>query len=214
MRLTRLIVTSAVFVTVLIAISAVTYPRLPEMMPTHFDINGRIDGRSSRALAVGLMPVILAATALLFILLPRISPKGFRLESFERAYEIIAIAIMATEFAGALALLAIGAGYSLGVDRIGNATLGILLVVIGNYLGKTTRNFFVGIRTPWTLANEEVWFRTHRAGGVVFVASGAIIVLAAFFGGRGATVVAISIVSAAALFLTIYSYFIYREIES
>jgi uncharacterized membrane protein len=105
-------------------------------------------------------------------------------------------------------------GHRVDVDRAVNLGLGLLLIVIGNYLGKVTRNFFVGIRTPWTLASDEVWLRTHRLGGVLFVSGGAVILIGAFVGGVSALAVTTTVIIGIAAFLTVYSYVIYRRIES
>jgi uncharacterized membrane protein len=91
------------------------------------------------------------------------------------------------------------------------AGIGLLLAVVGNFLGKVTRNFFVGIRTPWTLASEEVWMRTHRLGGRLFVLAGLAMFALALAG--GGPIAMIVVVGAAALVSVVASYFIYRRIE-
>ena len=91
------------------------------------------------------------------------------------------------------------------------AGMGVLFIVIGNLLGKVTRNFFVGIRTPWTLASEEVWYRTHRLAGKLFVAAGLFMVVASLAGLRlWPLFVSLGV---AALVPVVYSYVIYRRIE-
>ena len=92
-----------------------------------------------------------------------------------------------------------------------NASIGVLIIVIGNFLGKVTKNFFVGIRTPWTLASDEVWFRTHRLAGVSFVIAGFVVLIAAALGYGGSWVA--FIIVAAALISIIYSAVIYKRIE-
>ena len=89
--------------------------------------------------------------------------------------------------------------------------VGLLLAVLGNYLGKTTRNFFLGIRTPWTLASDEVWRRTHRLGGWTMVAAGVALVVMGLFG--ASEMALLVIVGAAALIPVVYSFFAYRALE-
>src|SRR5262249_43685722 len=91
------------------------------------------------------------------------------------------------------------------------AAVGVLLVVLGNFLGKVTRNFFVGIRTPWTLASEEVWFKTHRLGGKLFVFAG-LATFALGLAGAGGLVVRLGL-PARGLALAGASYVFYRRIE-
>ncbi|MEZ4364105.1 MAG: SdpI family protein [Kofleriaceae bacterium] len=97
------------------------------------------------------------------------------------------------------------------MDRAVPAALGGLLVVFGNFMGKLTRNFFVGIRTPWTLASEEVWLRTHRLGGKVIVLAGLGLVLSSALG--GGFVFVIAAIALVAVIPIVYSYVLYRRLE-
>jgi uncharacterized membrane protein len=110
-----------------------------------------------------------------------------------------------------LLILSEAAGLPLSIERWLPAGIGLLLALLGNFFGKTTKNFFVGIRTPWTLANDEVWLRTHRLGGKLFVAAGAI-VFASALAGRGFLAIPVA-VGFAALVPIVYSYWLYRRIE-
>jgi uncharacterized membrane protein len=213
MKLNALALTTIALVIVAAVVGAALYGQLPDRVATHFDIHGRPDGFAPKAVVVLVEPLALALLGLVFLVLPRIAPKGFRLEPFLRTYEIIAIAVMAMAFADMLLPLWLALGHRVEPDRAVNLGLGLLLIVIGNYLGKVTRNFFVGIRTPWTLASDEVWLRTHRLGGVLFVAGGAVILIGAFAGGTSALAVTLTVIIGIAAFLTVYSYVIYRRIE-
>jgi uncharacterized membrane protein len=108
-----------------------------------------------------------------------------------------------------LTLLAAG-GVALGLDRIIHTAVGLLLIVLGNFMSKFTRNFFIGIRTPWTLASEEVWFRTHRLGGRLFVVAGLILVLTGLLGGGGVPVFVAAGIAAGIPW--VYSYIVYRRL--
>jgi uncharacterized membrane protein len=113
-------------------------------------------------------------------------------------------------FIGVLVLRAAKTGGELSPSAL-FAGMGVLFVVMGNLLGKVTRNFFVGIRTPWTLANEEVWNRTHRLGGKLFVVAGLVVVAAAFTGvSMWPVFIAIGL---AGLIPIVYSYVLYRRLE-
>ncbi|HEV2719952.1 MAG TPA: SdpI family protein [Thermoanaerobaculia bacterium] len=213
MKLRALLWTTIALVAVSAIVGAALYSRLPDRVPTHFDMHGRPDGFTSKPIAVLVDPVALALLGLMFLVLPAIAPKGYRLEPFLRVYEIIAIAALTMIFADLMLALWFALGHRIDVGRALTLSLGLLFIVIGNYLGKVTRNFFVGIRTPWTLASEEVWLRTHRVGGPLFVAGGAVIVIASLAGTTSALVVTIPVIVGLALFLTVYSYVLYRRIE-
>jgi uncharacterized membrane protein len=89
--------------------------------------------------------------------------------------------------------------------------VGFLIAVVGNFLGKMTRNFFAGIRTPWTLASEEVWHRTHRLAGKLFVLAGLVVAVAGVAGVPGWPLLAVP--GVAALIAVVYSYVVYKRIE-
>src|SRR5262245_992258 len=153
----------------------------------------------------------MASVFLIFLALPAISPKGFRFEGFRAVWGVLQAAILGVLFfLHALALLA-AMGKPVDMPRGAGAAVGLLIAVLGNFLGKVTRNFFVGIRTPWTLASDEVWFKTHRLGGKLFVIAGlATFVLAL----AGASPIALGVViGAAALISVVASYVFYRRIE-
>jgi uncharacterized membrane protein len=159
---------------------------------------------------VVVLPLLMGVLALLLSVLPRVSPKGFEMDSFTRAYYLMTSAII-----GLLALvqgliLATGAGIAVDVKRWVPAAMGGLFIVIGNLLSKTKKNFFVGIRTPWTLANDEVWSRTHRFGGRVFVVVGALLIVIAALHGSIMSVVVGAVL--AGLIPSVYSYLQYRRL--
>lgn len=194
------------------ALVATQYPSLPDPMPTHWNAAGRVDGWMPKFWGAYLFPLIMAAMWLLFLVLPKISPRGFEMEPFLRAWGVLKITILAlVAWVGVLVLRAARHEGELSQAAIFCA-LGILFAVIGNVLGKVTRNFFVGIRTPWTLASEEVWYRTHRLAGKLFVAAGLFIAAASLAGIRlWPLFVALAI---AGLVPVVYSYVIYRRLES
>lgn len=109
-----------------------------------------------------------------------------------------------------MALLLAAAGYPVSVPRVVMLAVGALLMVLGNYLGKLRKNFFVGIRTPWTLSSDSVWERTHRLGGWLFFGAGLLIMLCAALGGPRWLVPAL--ILTAALIPALYSLLIYRRV--
>ncbi len=193
------------------AMVGVQYPGLPDPMPTHWNAAGHVDGWMPKFWGSFLFPLVMAVLWLMFLVLPKISPRGFEMEPFLRAWGVLKVTILALVlFIGVLVLRASKSGGELSQTAI-FCSLGVLFVVIGNVLGKVTRNFFVGIRTPWTLASEEVWYRTHRLAGKLFVAAGLFVAATAFLGLRLWPIM-ISI-GLAALVPVVYSYVIYRKLE-
>lgn len=193
------------------AITAALYARLPQTVPIHWDLRGEADGLKAKPWGPLLLPLTTAGVALLLAVVPAISPSGFGVARFRTVFEVFQLAIVAfLSFVTVLALLA-GVGVSVPMGGAVQAGLGVVVVVLGNFMGKVTRNFFVGIRTPWTLASEEVWLRTHRLGGRLFVLAGLCLVLTGLF--APSSVVGIAAIVLAAILPVLYSYLSYRRLE-
>ena len=186
-------------------------PKLPEQIPTHWNASGEVDGYTSKPWGVYILPLISTAMSMLLMVLPQISPKGFKLGKARKVYDIIVL-VMAV-FMLAVMVLSFEAGINGEIDM--NqwilAAMGLLFVVLGNYLAKVPKNFFMGIRTPWTLASDEVWYKTHRLASWTFVISGLLVILCAFL--QFSVNWAIGLLMAAAFIPVIYSLIIYKKIE-
>ena len=190
------------------------YPQLPNPVPTHWDVAGHINGYTPKPWGVILMPLVMIGLWLVLWVLPAISPKGFRLDSFLPVYGIISLAILAVMFVIMVITLLAARGSDLPMQRIAPIVIGLLLLVLGNYFGKIRKNFFIGIRTPWTLASDEVWRRTHHLGGWLFVIGGLIIAAAGLVApAHLVTGILIAVVIAISVITVGGSYFIYRRLE-
>lgn len=193
------------------AVAAVMEPGLPDPMPSHWNVHGQVDGWMPKPWGAFIFPLVMTALWLIFLALPRISPHGFEMAPFARAWGYLRLAILGFVFlVGLLAFQAAKTREPLS-SRLLLAALGVLFAVIGNFLGKVTRNFFVGIRTPWTLASEEVWYRTHRLAGKLFVAAG-FLVAATSLPGLGIWPIFPS-VGLATIVPVVYSFLIYKKLE-
>jgi uncharacterized membrane protein len=192
-------------------ISAVLYGRLPEKIPSHWNLRGEVDSYSAKPFGPFVMPAVMAGLFLLFLALPAISPRGFRFESFRAVWGILQSAILGFLFLIHALVLLSAMGKPVDMTRGIEAGVGLLIAVLGNFMGKVTRNFFVGIRTPWTLASEEVWLRTHRLGGKLFLAAGLAMFVLALAG--ASPIVTGVVLGAAALVSVAASYVIYRRVE-
>jgi uncharacterized membrane protein len=189
-----------------VVVSAVVYPRLPETIPTHWNMDGQPDGWSSRAFGAWITPVILLGTWALFRLLPAIDPRGANYAKFGGAFEAIIDSLMLFLLGMHIVLLRAGLGYPVQIERIVPFGVGVLLIVIGNLLPRCRPNWFVGIRTPWTLSSDRVWEKTHRFGGRLFVAAGFLIVIASLLWVQWVHLVLITVVLLATAAVLIYSY--------
>jgi uncharacterized membrane protein len=212
MKPARTLFISALFVLILLAAFVWLSPHMPARVPTHWDAQGQVNGYMSPLGAMLTPMIVIAVLALLTLLLLAISPRGFAITPFGSIFALIMLAVQAFVLVTALAVLLNAAGHSVQMPLISMLGIGALLMVTGNYLGKVRKNFFIGIRTPWTLASDAVWERTHRIGGWLFMLAGAVGIALALAG--GSLVVLVAIVLGVALVLTVYSYVAYRRLES
>ncbi len=150
-----------------------------QLIPVHYDLHGTPDRYGGKFEGLLVVPLIAVGLTLLFAVLPKIDPRAQNLVRSERAYAatwLAAIALIAaTHFATVLQAL----GWQINVASVVSVGVGILLAIIGNYLGKVRSNFSFGIRTPWTLSSEHSWHKTHRLGGWLFFLLGISCTLAA-----------------------------------
>jgi uncharacterized membrane protein len=133
------------------------------------------------------------------------------MEPFQRAYRMIQLGILGFMFVMNVLVLLAGLGWAMPVNRLLPVGIGALLAIVGNFMGKVTTNFFVGIRTPWTLAEPEVWLRTHRFAGKVIVFGGLAIAVAGLLGTNLHFVMLGVLLTA--LVPAIYSYLMYLRLE-
>ncbi len=138
----------------------------------HFDAAGQADGWADAFWGLFLLPLLAAGTLGLILLLPRIDPRAEKLRQSQRAQLNIALAVELLLATGQALMIAIALGQQPDLGRWLLLMVGLLLAVIGNMAGKLRWNYTVGIRTPWTLANERVWDKTHRFGGIVLFIAG------------------------------------------
>lgn len=198
-------------ITLVLVATAVVYPHLPAVVPVHWDAHGNVNGWSAKWTLFVVNPGIMAGMMLLFAVLPWLSPKHFEMDSFRSTYLYIMVVILAMLCYMHVLLLAAGMGWGLDMSRavLGGACL--LLALIGNVLGKVRRNFYVGVRTPWTIASERVWNQTHRLAAKTFVVSGLLGLTAV--GLRAPFWLPLAILLAGLLAPVVYSLVFYKQLQ-
>jgi len=188
-------------------VGALVYDRLPESMVTHWNLNGEPDGRSGRALAVFGLPGLLAGVNILMHFALNADPKRANMSPVLRGVVVWSVPLLSILCSGLT--LAWALGHELRVERIMPCFIGLLLIVIGNYLPKTKQSYTMGIRIPWTLNSEENWNRTHRLAGFLWVLGGLYFIVMSFFGwNMAAFLIPLFIIVFVPI---IYSYLLYRK---
>ena len=208
-KLTSIIVLTLIAIALIAGLSL--WNQLPDQMASHWNANDQVDGYISRFWGVFLMPLITLGMFVLFLVVPGIDPLKANIAQFREAFNVF-IALMV---AFMLYIHGLTLAWSLGYQdfKMSAAMLpfmGILFIAIGYLLRQAKRNFFIGIRTPWTLSSDTVWDKTHRLGSVLFMVSGAFAILGGFFGGMTAVWLMFVPLIGSSLFLVIYSYILYR----
>lgn len=194
------------------------YDDLPAQVPTHWDVNFNPDGWTPKENILTLfllVPLIMAGVCGLTLVLPWLSPRHFEVDTFRNTYGYIMMLVVAL-------MGYIHVGILWGAMAPQDSTLfmrfflgGICLffALIGNVLGRVRRNFWMGIRTPWTLASEPVWIQTHRVAAWLFVAAGVIGFITSMFIPQQAVWVLFAGIITAALVPVVYSLVLYKRLE-
>ena len=205
-------------IVVLILIAAATlaglllWNRLPDQMASHWNINDQVDGYMPKFWGVFLLPFLTLGMFVLFLLIPSIDPLKANIAQFREAFNLFIVLIVGFMLYLYGLTLAWNLGYnSFKMSGVMLPAIGLLFIFIGFLLRQAKRNFFIGIRTPWTLSSDTVWNETHRVGAVLFMISGALAFLGGFFGGTTAFWMMFAPIIGSTLFLLVYSYVLYQR---
>lgn len=207
---------TTIFITIfLIAFSLVfsisVYNRLPEQMASHWNEAGQVDGTMSRFWGAFMMPLVVIVMLAFFLVIPGIDPLKANIAKFRGQFNtFISLIVAFMTYIHILTMV-----WNLGYDRFNMGTammpaLGLVFIFAGIMMRKAKRNFFIGIRTPWTLSSDHVWDETHRIGAVLFIVSGIIAMLGVFFGSNAIWLVLVPILGSTT-FLLVYSYVLYQK---
>jgi uncharacterized membrane protein len=199
-----------VFIAAMLVFSAAVYRRLPDPMVIHWNAAGEPDGYGSRLFGTFLLPAVILFVWGLLLVIPKVDPRRANIEQFRDAYDTLIIAVVGVTCLLQVAILGSALGWPIQVGRLVPIAIGGLFVVLGVLLPRFRSNFFLGIRTPWTLSSETVWARTHRVGGVVMAAVGLLLVIAGIMGTPSWFYVAIGGAMALVVFVLVYSYMAWR----
>ena len=191
---------------------AILWNQLPDQMASHWNANDQVDGYMSKFWGVFLLPLMTLGMFALFMAVPNIDPLKANIAQFRETFNVFILVIIAFM----LYLYGLTLVWNLGYQDFNMSAamlpfMGVLFLAIGFMLRKAKRNFFIGIRTPWTLSSDTVWDKTHQLGSILFMASGAFAIIGGFFGGMTAFWLMFVPLIGSSIFLVIYSYVLYRN---
>jgi len=203
-----LIVTTIIILLPVLA-GIILWHKLPEQIPTHFNAAGEVDGYGSKAFAVFGLPLMLVAFQWLCAVGSlKMDPKAKNLEG--KVFSLVLWIIPVLSIVMNALVYCTALGMNMNVQIIVPLLMGLLMVIIGNWLPKCKPTWTLGIKLPWTLADEDNWNRTHRFAGPVWVVCGLVIMLCALIGGAFLWVIAAAFVVMIAA-PTVYSFLLFRE---
>ena len=202
---------SSILLTVVsLLLSLTVFSSLPEQIPAHWNVHGTVD-RFAPKLTVFIFPGIIFLITILFQVMRRTDPNSDNYDKFQREYHRYTFVIGLVFFAVQIMTIAAAFRMDFNVNLIFCLGIGSLFIFIGNLLPKTKHNYFIGIRTPWTLADEQNWFRTHRLAGKIWVLGGLIVALTALAPESFQVPVFLTILAVMVVTPFVYSYTEFRK---
>lgn len=186
------------------------YPAMPERMPSHWNAAGEVNGEISRPYGVFLFPCVLLVLYALFFAIPRIDPLRANIQQFRKAYNVFFLFFMVFMIVLYVHTLLWSSGIRLNTNILVGPGIAVVMFLTAYLCRFAKRNYFVGIRTPWTLNSDSVWEKTHRLGSKLFAVAGIVILIGALFP-RYMMWFIILPIGVVALFLVVYSYVEYER---
>lgn len=198
-------------------IALATYPRLPDSIPMHFNASGVVDGYGPRYF-IFMAPVITAGLLLLAEVTPHIDPRKNNYGRFRPQYYLIflicSLLFLCVELYTVAVCLLPDLAQSFNISNWMPAGVGIMLAICGNIMPKFKHNYFVGIKTPWTLADEDVWYLTHRSAGKLWFVCGILMIFVSFLPANGKVTAFCIILAVMVLVPYLHSYLIFKKRHS
>jgi uncharacterized membrane protein len=208
MNLIRFAIISGIFITVLLTIAV--YPSLPPSVASHWNASGMADGSMTKFSGLFLIPITMIACVALFAVLPGIDPLRKNYEKFRNYYEGFILVFVLYLLAIQVLMILWNLGYPASINIAFPILFGILFVYTGFLLEHAEQNWFVGIRTPWTLSSVGVWKKTHERGGKLFKLAGIVSFLGALAGSYAIWFILVPALTVA-VYTVVYSYVAYQD---
>ncbi len=208
MKLIRLAIALVLVLTAVITLAA--YPQMPDPVPSHWNAAGEVDGELPKFWGLVVVPALMAGITALLAVLPRIDPLRKNYLKFQSWYEGFILALAVFFFGLQLQIILWGMGTQVSPNHTMPVMVGILFICIGFLTEHAEPNWFVGIRTPWTLSSEKVWKKTHERGGTLFKLAGMVSMVGAAAGIYAWLFIIVPVI-AAAFYCVVYSYMEFRK---
>jgi len=210
-KMDKSVIAIVILVLIPFILAGIFYPRMPEVMASHWNARGEADGTIPRFWGLFLFPLISVVIAAILLAVPKIDPLKANIQKFKGYYYGFIVSFLVYFLYIYVLTLVWNLGWKFDFNLMIIPSIGVLMIIIGVLISKAKRNFFIGIRTPWTLSSDEVWNKTHRLGGKLFTIAGVIIMLMSFIPETDVYLLLILILGVTA-WLVLYSYLLYRKL--
>jgi uncharacterized membrane protein len=192
------------------ALTIVAYPVMPDVVASHWNAAGDLDGTMPKFWGLALIPLLMYGFCALLAVLPRIDPLRKNYEKFRDYYEGFILVFAAFLFFIQLQIILWGLGIHVSPNLTMPVMIGILFIYIGFLIEHAEPNWFVGIRTPWTMSSEMVWKKTHHRAGALFKLAG-VVSMIGILAGMYAWLFILAPVIAVAFYTVVYSYVEFKK---
>ena len=186
------------------------YPDLPERMATHWGADGNVNGYMSKFWGAYLLPFFMVGIGAMFMIIPLIDPLRKNIQKFRKYFDAFIVLIMFFMLAVQMQIVFWNLARPISPNLTLPVGIGLLLFYVGILCDHAKRNWFIGIRTPWTLSSDRVWKKTHKLGAKLFKISGILALMGIFFGNKAVYFILIPVLFTS-LYTIIYSYIEYRK---
>lgn len=207
------ILMALIFLSVIIG-TVIAYFYMPEEIPTHWNAKGEIDEYTNKTSALWILAIgAIAGPAIYYLMnvFRKVDPKAKNYEKFNKTYNIIKYLITFTMIAFHILFVYVAFNEKVDMVLIICLMMAILFIVMGNYMPRIKQNFFMGLKTPWTLSSEKSWRKTHQLGGILFIIAGIILVIFVFIDSTIALIALTIYITIAVIIMFVYSYLVYKN---
>lgn len=208
LRKSELIVLFIIIISLLI--SFYFAPKLPSRLASHWNYKGEVDGYMAKTWGIFMVPAFLIILFLLFLILPKIDPLKANVDKFRKYFDGFIVILFLFFLAIHLQIILWTLGTKITPNTVFPIGLGILFYYIGILLNHSRRNWFIGLKTPWTLSSDLIWDKTHKLGAKLFKLSGVLAIVGIFFHDYAILFVLVPVILFT-IYLTIYSYIEYKK---
>jgi uncharacterized membrane protein len=195
-----------------ILLLAVVWNKIPATIATHYNISGEPDAYRSKSMLIWFIPVLSIFIYFFLLAIPLIDPKK-RIQEMKAKFQVLRLLIQG--FFAAFLVLFIITSYQQDASFVHMLIplTGLFLIIIGNYLQSVKPNYFIGIRTPWTLSDDNNWYKTNKLGGRLFILLGFLLLIGYFIGIRFLQTIFIPLIMLIVLIPIAYSFWIYKTTQ-